>query len=102
MRENHGGDFSRLARFLTSTAVGVVLRRRRRAGFAHLGVLRALEQSGIVIDLVGGNSMGALIGAQYACEVGLDEIRERTMRFATAGELPTVPVISLVGQARAA
>ena len=69
-------------------------------GFAHLGVLRALEQAGIVVDLVGGNSMGALIGAQYACDVPLDEIRDRTIRFATGGEMPTVPVISLMSGKR--
>jgi predicted acylesterase/phospholipase RssA/CRP-like cAMP-binding protein len=100
VRENHAGDFGRLARFLTSTAVGVVLGGGGARGFAHLGVLRALEQCGTVIDLIGGNSMGALIGAQYACETSLDDIRERTMRFATAGELPTVPVISLVSGKR--
>jgi NTE family protein/lysophospholipid hydrolase len=69
-------------------------------GFAHLGVLRALEQSGIAVDLIGGNSMGALLGAQYACGLPLDEIREQTMRFARGGERPTVPVISLVSGKR--
>lgn len=100
IRIGHEGDYARLARFLTGTAVGVVLGGGGARGFAHLGVLRALEESGIPIDLVGGNSMGALIGAQYACGVPLDEIRERTMRFARGGEMPTFPVISLVSGKR--
>ncbi len=100
IRQQNPGDYARLARFLTGTAVGVVLGGGGARGFAHLGVLRALEQSGIVIDLVGGNSMGALIGAQYACGVPLDEIRERTMRFARGGERPTIPVISIVSGKR--
>ncbi len=100
VRERHSGDYARLSRFLTSTATGVVLGGGGARGFAHLGVLRALEQAGIVVDLVGGNSMGALIGAQYACDVPLDEIRERTMRFATGGEMLTVPVISLMSGKR--
>ena len=100
IRRSNPPDFARLARFLTGTAVGVVLGGGGARGFAHLGVLRALEQSNIVVDLIGGNSMGALIGAQYACGVPLDEIRERTMRFALGGERPTIPVISIVSGRR--
>ncbi len=100
VRQQNRSDYARLARFLTGTAVGVVLGGGGARGFAHLGVLRALEQSGIVVDLVGGNSMGALIGAQYACGVPLDEIRERTMHFAMGGERPTIPVISIVSGRR--
>ena len=100
IRRQNLGDYMRLARFLTGTAVGVVLGGGGARGFAHLGVLRALEQSGVVIDLVGGNSMGALIGAQYACGVPLDEICQRTMRFAMGGERPTIPVISILSGKR--
>jgi len=100
VRQQNPSDYARLARFLTGTAVGVVLGGGGARGFAHLGVLRALEQSGVVVDLIGGNSMGALIGAQYACGVPLDEIRERTMRFAMGGERPTIPVISIVSGRR--
>lgn len=100
IRQHNQGDYARLARFLNGTAVGVVLGGGGARGFAHLGVLRALEKSGIVVDLIGGNSMGALIGAQYACGLPLDEIREQTMRFALGGERPTIPVISIVSGRR--
>jgi predicted acylesterase/phospholipase RssA/CRP-like cAMP-binding protein len=100
MRTGHAADFARLARFLNGAAVGVVLGGGGARGFAHLGVLRALEESGIAVDLIGGNSMGALIGAQYACDVPLDEIRERTMRFARGGERLTIPIISIVSGRR--
>ena len=100
VRQQNKSDYARLARFLTGSAVGVVLGGGGARGFAHLGVLRALEQSGIVVDLVGGNSMGALIGAQYACGVPLDEICERTMRFALGGERLTIPIISIVSGKR--
>jgi predicted acylesterase/phospholipase RssA len=100
VRVNSGADHDRLARFLTGTATGIVLGGGGARGFAHLGVLRAIESSGRAIDLIGGNSMGALIGAQYACDVPLDEIRERTQRFALGGERPTVPVISLMAGKR--
>ncbi len=100
VRAGNQADFARLARFLTGTATGVVLGGGGARGFAHLGVLRALEHAGIVVDLIGGNSMGALIGAQYACDVPLDDIRERTVRFARGGERPTIPVISIVSGRR--
>jgi predicted acylesterase/phospholipase RssA/CRP-like cAMP-binding protein len=100
VRGAHDADFARLARFLTGTAVGVVLGGGGARGFAHLGVLRALEENGIPVDLIGGNSMGALIGAQYACGVPLDEIRRRTQAFAAGGERLTLPVISIVSGKR--
>ena len=38
-------------------------------GFAHVGVIRALEQEKIPIDLIVGTSIGSLIGALYAHEM---------------------------------
>ena len=102
LRNQRKPDYSRLARFLTGTAVGVVLGGGGARGFAHVGVLRALEEAGIAVDLIGGNSMGALIAAQFACGVPLDEIISRTRTFARGGERPTLPVISLVSGKRVA
>ena len=102
IRKRRGEDFERLARFLTGTAVGVVLGGGGARGFAHVGVLRALKEAGIPVDLIGGNSMGALIAAQFACGVPLDEIISRTRTFAGGGERPTLPIISLVSGKRVA
>jgi predicted acylesterase/phospholipase RssA len=100
VRSGRDADFARLGRFLTGTAVGVVLGGGGARGFAHLGVLRALEEHGIPVDIIGGNSMGALIAAQYASGATLEEIRRRTQVFATGGERLTLPVISLVSGRR--
>lgn len=35
-------------------------------GFAHIGVLKVLEQAGVKIDYIGGTSMGAVVGGLYA------------------------------------
>jgi NTE family protein len=43
-------------------------------GFAHIGVIKELEREQIPIDLVVGTSVGALIGAIYACEGRLDRL----------------------------
>lgn len=100
IRSRHQGDFSRLSRFLTGSAVGVVLGGGGARGFAHVGVLQALEEAGVPVDLVGGNSMGALIGAQYVCGVSLADILTQTQRFAAGGERLTLPLISIVSGRR--
>ena len=99
-RQDAPGDHESLARFLTGHATGIVLGGGGARGFAHLGVLRALEEANIPIDLIGGNSMGALIGAQYACGIGFDDIRENILRFTRTGERPSLPVISVLSGRR--
>lgn len=99
-RAQHTGDYARLARYLTGRAVGVVLGGGGARGFAHLGVLRAMQEANIPVDLVGGNSMGALIGAQFACGLPLNQIRDQTRKFAEGGEWPTLPVVSIVSGGR--
>ena len=48
-----------------SRRVALVLGGGGLKGFAHIGVLRALEERGIVPDVYGGTSIGALIAAAY-------------------------------------
>lgn len=59
-------DLARLVRLLTGTATGVVLGGGGARCFAQIGVLQAIEEAGIAIDLIGGTSMGAFLAAQYA------------------------------------
>ena len=60
------GDFHRLARRLCGKSVGLVLGGGGARGIAHVGIIRALEEAGIPIDIVGGTSIGSFIGALYA------------------------------------
>lgn len=46
--------------------IGLVLGSGAARGWAHLGVIRALEEAGIKPDVVCGTSIGALVGAVYA------------------------------------
>jgi NTE family protein len=48
------------------STIGLVLGGGSARGWAHIGVIRALEQVGIRPDLVCGTSIGALVGAVYA------------------------------------
>jgi len=46
--------------------IGLALGSGSARGWAHIGVIRALEESGINVDYVAGTSIGALVGAAYA------------------------------------
>ncbi|MCK9155498.1 MAG: patatin-like phospholipase family protein [Paludibacteraceae bacterium] len=55
--------------------VGLALSGGGTKGIAHLGVLKALEERGIKIDIISGVSAGAIIGALYADGHSTEEIR---------------------------
>ncbi|GAP83574.1 putative lysophospholipase NTE1 [Rosellinia necatrix] len=60
------GDFQRLARRLCGKSIGLVLGGGGARGIAHIGVIKAIEEAGIPIDIVGGTSIGAFMGGLYA------------------------------------
>ena len=60
---------SRLPRFepmTTKPRIALVLGSGGPRGFAHIGVLKVLEEQGIKPDLIIGCSVGAMVGALYA------------------------------------
>jgi NTE family protein len=56
----------KLARKRRAPKLALVLGSGAARGWAHVGVIRALEQAGIRPDIVCGTSVGALVGAAYA------------------------------------
>jgi predicted acylesterase/phospholipase RssA len=60
----------RLVHFLRGVRIGVALGGGAARGMAHLGVLNALDQNGIVADVIAGTSVGAMTGVFYSA--GLD------------------------------
>jgi NTE family protein len=46
--------------------IGLVLSGGGAKGFAHIGVLKVLEEAGLKVDYIGGTSMGAVVGGLYA------------------------------------
>lgn len=52
-------------------------------GFAHLGVLKALEENGITFDYVSGTSVGSLVGALYCDGKTTDEMIEFATNLST-------------------
>nr|POF04889.1 lysophospholipase nte1 [Quercus suber] len=76
------GDFHRLARRLCGKSVGLVLGGGGARGCAHVGVIRALEEAGLPIDMVGGTSIGAFVGAVYAQDADVVPMYGRVKKFA--------------------
>lgn len=46
--------------------VGLVLSGGGARGFAHVGVIKVLEELGVKIDVIAGTSMGSMVGGAYA------------------------------------
>ena len=70
----------RLPRFVQPTGpaprVALILGSGGPRGFAHIGVLKALEDAGIKPDLIVGSSVGAMVGALYASGVGARDLEK--------------------------
>ena len=54
--------------------VGLVLSGGGAKGYAHVGVLKVLEENGVRVDYIAGTSMGAIIGALYASGYNAQEL----------------------------
>uniref|UniRef100_A0A1A8C2H2 lysophospholipase n=2 Tax=Nothobranchius kadleci TaxID=1051664 RepID=A0A1A8C2H2_NOTKA len=75
-------DFSRLARILTGNAIALILGGGGARGCSQVGILRALCESGIPVDLIGGTSIGSLMGALYAEDRSHTRMRIRAREWA--------------------
>ncbi|MFR9513769.1 MAG: patatin-like phospholipase family protein [Rikenellaceae bacterium] len=67
----------------SAQSVGVVLSGGGAKGLYHIGVLEALEESGIPIDYVAGTSMGSIVAGLYAAGYSPAQMRE----IVTSGEI---------------
>ncbi|MBB4080889.1 NTE family protein [Lewinella aquimaris] len=56
--------------------VGLVLSGGGAKGYAHIGALRVIEESGVRVDYIGGTSMGAIVGGLYAAGYSADQLEQ--------------------------
>jgi NTE family protein len=92
-------DIERVARLLTGRGIGLTLSGGGARGFAHIGVLKALEEARIPIDAVGGTSIGAIIAGGVAAGWNYDEMVYHIKRcFVETNPLNdyTFPLVALV------
>ncbi len=66
---------------MSKKKIGLALGGGAARGLAHIGVLEALEQSAIPVDMIAGTSMGAIIGAFYSYTGDLPMIREMAIEL---------------------
>ncbi|CAM9586959.1 unnamed protein product [Lampetra fluviatilis] len=75
-------DFSRLARVLTGNTIALVLGGGGARGCSQVGLIKAMQDVSIPIDMVGGTSIGSFIGALYAEERNVGRVRTRAREWA--------------------
>ena len=100
VRRGQQADLARLARILTGNAVSLVLGGGGARGFAHIGVLRALEELDIPVDMVGGTSMGAPIAGFVAQGSRVEEVNARAGAAYRNIIDFTLPLVSLIAGER--
>ncbi len=89
-------DAARLARVAVGRANALVLSGGGGRGFAHIGVYRALSELGFPVDLVGGTSIGAIMGLVMANGMNPDQIVEWAQKHFPKVLDYTIPMVSLI------
>jgi NTE family protein len=96
-------DIRRMARIISGNAIGIVFAGGGAKGFAHVGVMKALEEAGIDVDFVGGTSIGAIMGACLALDMPAHMISVaahkaflRHPKGNITGDYNFVPLVSLI------
>jgi predicted acylesterase/phospholipase RssA/CRP-like cAMP-binding protein len=100
VRAGRTSDFERLGRFLAGRAVGLVFAGGGAKGLTHVGIVRALLEERVPIDLVGGTSIGAILAASVAFDWD-EDTRVANLRTAFVANNPASdyqipPVVSLI------
>ncbi len=96
VRSGSSSDVARLARLATGHGYGLVLSGGGARGFAHLGVLQALQEQGVPIDQIAGCSMGSAIAAAIALDLRGEELLSLVEQQFHKLLDYTLPVVSIV------
>jgi predicted acylesterase/phospholipase RssA/CRP-like cAMP-binding protein len=83
----HSTGMERLVHYLRGVKIGLALGGGAARGMAHLGVLNALDQHGIVVDMIAGTIVGAMTGILYCAGLYCDYL---TNQFETQLKLPWI------------
>lgn len=96
VRAGSQADIERIVRYVSGREIGLVLGGGGSRGFAHVGVIRALQDLGVGVDVIAGVSMGSIIAGAYAYSEELDETIA-SLKSRAQGMLNdfTIPFISL-------
>ena len=70
-----------MLRWFGNKKVGLALGGGAARGLAHIGVLQALEEAEVPVQMLTGTSMGAIIGAMYAADPSIETLRDRMLEY---------------------
>jgi len=103
LRLSNDADWQRLGRRLTGQANAVVLSAGGSSAAAHAGVLRAITEADIPVDMIGGTSAGAITGGIFAFEMDNTRVWEFGHQNSSAKRILdyTLPLTSLLAGAKA-
>lgn len=99
VRRTLARDWQRLGRLVSGNTVGLVLSGGGARGFAHLGVLRAIEEAGIQVDLAAGTSIGAVMAAYVAMDLPMQQViraAREAFKANPTGDFNLLPLMSLI------
>jgi NTE family protein len=100
LRRGLEADWQRVGRVVSGNAVGLVLSGGGARGFAHLGIMKALEEERLAYDLVSGTSIGAVMAAYAAMDLPSQEIIQlagEAFKDNPTGDFNLFPLMSLIG-----
>ncbi|MGN1401779.1 MAG: patatin-like phospholipase family protein [Bacillus sp. (in: firmicutes)] len=81
--------------------IGLALGSGGARGFAHIGVIKVLEEENIPVSYIAGTSIGALVGSLYAAGSDIDQLAKIVPRFKRKYYLDfTVPRMGLIKGSR--
>lgn len=102
VRAGNRKDFRRLARRIARAPIGLTLSGGGARGWAHVGVLRAIEEMQLDFDWVAGASMGAIVAAGIAMDLSSESLSELAAKFSDPKKLLdyTFPYTSLTATKR--
>lgn len=99
IRQGLARDMARISRILSGTAIGLVLAGGGAKGFAHIGVLKALEAADIPIDFVGGTSVGAVVAAAISYDKPAESVAltmKKGALYNPTKDYNWLPLVSLI------
>ena len=102
LRLDTENDFGRVARLLAGRAVGLTLGGGGARGYAHIGVIKAMRELGIPIDMVGGTSMGGIISGQCGLDLSTDRMMQLNQEIISTNPFGdyTVPLMAMLASKR--
>ncbi|HMP29714.1 MAG TPA: cyclic nucleotide-binding and patatin-like phospholipase domain-containing protein, partial [Saprospiraceae bacterium] len=92
-------DLNRLARVVSGNAIGIVFAGGGAKGFAHLGIIKALQEYGIVYDYLRGTSVGAIMASANAFDRPIDEvinIGRKAAFYNPSKDINFLPLLSII------